>query len=93
MKKLLCEKVETINQVPIESIKLWKEKADEIAVIFNEWKTIGPVPESVNDQIWKRFREAQNVFNHNRKVYFVQLNKGKDVNLKMNTYQKLLKNS
>lgn len=85
LKKLLCEKVETINQVPIESIKLWKEKADEIAIIFNEWKTIGPVPESVNDQIWKRFRDAQNIFNHNRKVYFDQLNKGKDINLKMKT--------
>lgn len=85
LKKVLCEKVEHINQVPITTPKGWKEKGDEILAIFAEWKTIGPVPESVNDQIWKRFRDAQNVFNHNRKVYFDQLNSGKDKNLELKT--------
>ncbi len=85
LKKVLCEKVEHINQLPINSPKLWKEKGEEIAAIFAEWKTIGPVPESVNDQIWKRFREAQNIFNHNKKAYFDQLNSGKDKNLELKT--------
>lgn len=85
LKKVLCEKVEHINQLPVTSPKGWKEKGDEILAIFAEWKTIGPVPESVNDQIWKRFRDAQNVFNHNRKAYFDQLNSGKDKNLEMKT--------
>jgi hypothetical protein len=81
LKKVLCEKVEQIIQIPLNSPKAWKEKGEEIVAIFAEWKTIGPVPESVNDQIWKRFRDAQNVFNHNRKAYFDKLNSGKDKNL------------
>lgn len=85
LKKVLCEKVEHINQLPITSPKIWKEKGEEIVAIFAEWKTIGPVPESVNDQIWKRFREAQNVFNHNKKAFFEQLNSGKDKNLELKT--------
>lgn len=85
LKKVLCEKVEHINQLPINSPKLWKEKSEEIVAIFNEWKTIGPVPESVNDQIWKRFREAQNQFNHSKKHFFDQLNGSKDKNLEMKT--------
>lgn len=85
LKKVLCEKVEQINQLPIASPKAWKEKGEEIMAIFTEWKTIGPVPESVNDQIWKRFRDAQNVFNHNKKAFFDQLNSGKDKNLEMKT--------
>jgi hypothetical protein len=85
LKKVLCEKVEQINQIPITSPKVWKEKSDEIVQIFAEWKTIGPVPESSNDQIWKRFREAQNIFNHNKKAYFDQLNSGKDKNLELKT--------
>lgn len=85
LKKVLCEKVEHINQLPLSSPKAWKEKADEITAIFNEWKTIGPVPESVNDQIWKRFREAQNIFNHNRRHFFDHLNSGKEKNLELKT--------
>ncbi|MFM6984443.1 MAG: DUF349 domain-containing protein [Chitinophagaceae bacterium] len=85
LKKVLCEKVEHINQLPINSPKIWKEKGEEIAAIFAEWKTIGPVPESVNDQIWKRFREAQNAFNHAKKAFFDQLNSGKDKNLELKT--------
>ncbi len=85
LKKVLCEKVEQINQIPITSPKVWKEKTEEIANIFAEWKTIGPVPESSNDQIWKRFREAQNIFNHHKKAFFDQLNSGKEKNLEMKT--------
>lgn len=85
LKKVLCEKVEHINQLPLTTPKAWKEKGEEITAIFAEWKTIGPVPESVNDQIWKGFREAQNIFNHNKKAFFDQLNSGKDKNLELKT--------
>lgn len=85
LKKVLCEKVEQINTLPYTSVKQWKDKGEEVAAIFAEWKTIGPVPESVNDQIWRRFREAQNAFNHNKRMYFEQLNSGKDKNLELKT--------
>lgn len=85
LKKLLCEKVEQINQLPLDSPKLWKENAEKVTAIFAEWKTIGPVPESVNDQIWRRFREAQNLFNHNKKLFFDTLNSGKGKNLELKT--------
>ena len=81
LKKVLCEKVEHMNQLPLTSPKMWKEKAEEITAIFTEWKTIGPVPESVNDQIWKRFRDAQGLFNLNKKQFFDSLNSGNEKNL------------
>ncbi len=82
LKKMLCEKMELLNQISNDSVKAWKEKSEEVTAIFNEWKAIGPVPESMNDQIWKRFREAQNGFNNNRKQFFDQLNSGREDNLK-----------
>lgn len=85
LKKLLCEKVEHINTLPHTTPKQWKDRGEEVSAIFAEWKTIGPVPESVNDQIWRRFREAQNVFNHNKRQFFDQLNSGKDKNLELKT--------
>ena len=81
LKKVLCEKVEHISQLPLTTPKMWKEKGEEVSAVFAEWKTIGPVPESVNDQIWKRFKEAQNTFTLNKKQYFDTLNSGKDKNL------------
>ena len=83
LKKVLCEKVEQIIQIPLTSPKMWKDKAEEVTAIFAEWKTVGPVPESVNDQIWRRFREAQNVFNQNKKAFFDTLNSGKEKNLEL----------
>lgn len=85
LKKVLCEKVEHVNQLPLSTPKMWKDKAEEVAAVFAEWKTIGPVPESVNDQIWRRFREAQNLFNQNKKIYFDTLNSGKEKNLDLKT--------
>jgi hypothetical protein len=83
LKKLLCEKAEAINHLVIENFKSWKEKSEEMTAIFEEWKAIGPVPDSFNDQIWRRFRESQNLFNHNKKLFFEKQNKGKDENLKL----------
>lgn len=85
LKKLLCEKVEHVNQLPLSTPKMWKDKAEEVAAVFAEWKATGPVPESVNDQIWRRFREAQNLFSQNKKVFFDTLNSGKEKNLDMKT--------
>lgn len=82
LKKVICEKAELINQMAYASPKHWKDKQDEMAALFAEWKGIGPVPESVNDQIWKRFREAQNAFNQSKRKFFDGLNNSKEGNLK-----------
>jgi len=81
LKKLLCEKMDTLIDIPYDSVKIWKEKTEEVSSIFVEWKSIGPVPESSNDIIWRRFREAQNKFNATKKEFFDGLNKNREDNL------------
>jgi len=81
LKKLLCEKMDTLIDIPYDSVKIWKEKTEEVSSIFAEWKSIGPVPESSNDIIWRRFREAQNKFNATKKEFFDGLNKNREDNL------------
>jgi len=82
LKTLLCDKIEQIAAVPYTKVKEWNSKGKEIEDIFTEWKNIGPVPESVSDQIWKRFREAQNTFYTNRKEFFGNLSHDKENNYK-----------
>lgn len=81
LKKVLCEKAEQLCELPLSTPRAWKEKGDEISALFNEWKTVGPVPESANDQIWKRFKDAQNLFSKKRREYFSKLNNEKESNL------------
>jgi hypothetical protein len=83
IKTILCEKVEQIAAIQYKTIKEWNEQVKQIELVFSEWKSTGPVPDAVSDQIWKRFRDAQNVFYKNRKEYFQSINKDKEQNYKI----------
>lgn len=56
-KEALCEKVEALKDS-----KEWNTTSKEIIALQGEWKKIGPVPEKVNQAIWKRFRGACDTF-------------------------------
>jgi len=56
-KEALCVKVEAL-----QNSEDWMATSNEIIRLQNEWKTIGPVPDKVNQSIWKRFRGACDVF-------------------------------
>lgn len=56
-KKALCEKAEALK----ESTD-WKNTSDILIQIQKEWKSIGPVPKKLSDNIWKRFISACDFF-------------------------------
>lgn len=56
-KEVLCESVETLAES-----KDWAETTKKILNAQADWKKIGPVPEKVNQAIWKRFRSACDKF-------------------------------
>jgi hypothetical protein len=60
-KEALCVAVEAI-----QNSEDWIGTSNEIIRLQKEWKNIGPVPDKVNQSIWKRFRGACDVF-FNRK--------------------------
>ncbi|MEI7594522.1 MAG: DUF349 domain-containing protein [Bacteroidota bacterium] len=61
-KTALCEKVEQIIELAFESTKDFEDKAKEISEIQKEWKTIGFAPKKDNDEIWRRFKVANDKF-------------------------------
>ncbi|MCO6494975.1 MAG: DUF349 domain-containing protein [Bacteroidetes bacterium] len=83
LKTIICEKAEQIVAVEYKNSKEWNNKTAEIEALFEEWKKIGPVPEYVSDQIWKRFREAQNTFYKNRKDFFSEINQDREKNYQL----------
>lgn len=56
-KEVLCDKVEVLKDS-----KDWAATGKAIIALQAEWKKIGPVPEKVNQAIWKRFRSACDTF-------------------------------
>jgi len=40
----------------------WGATSTEYRNLMRDWKAAGPAPRSVDDELWKRFREAQDVF-------------------------------
>ncbi len=81
LKEALCEKVEEISAVNYEKLTDWNKKTEEITKIQQEWKEIGFTPKNTNNKIYKRFREACNVFFDNRKEFFGEIKNEQQANL------------
>ncbi len=69
-KTLLCEKVEEINEMEINSPKEWEEQSKEVIELQRLWKLIGFAPKKDNNKIYTRFRKAcDHFFNTKREFY------------------------
>lgn len=84
-KVALCEKAETISVQNISSIKEWNKNTDSLNELFKVWKTIGPTPRKVNEEVWQCFKNHLNVFFQAKKKFFGEI---KDE--QSNNYQKKL---
>ncbi len=60
----------------------WKATGDALKALQEEWKGLGPVPKEHSDEIWKRFRAAQNRFFERRKEHFGRISQVQQENLR-----------
>ena len=51
-KELLCEKVEALGDAPVD------DALEVVKQLQAEWRTVGPAPKDVSDDVWNRFRGA-----------------------------------
>lgn len=70
-KQALCAKAEDllISATP-DSAKAWNKSTEQMEELLKVWKTLGPAPRQVNDEIWKTFRGHMDNFYTQRKQYF-----------------------
>ncbi|MFU8844488.1 MAG: DUF349 domain-containing protein, partial [Bacteroidales bacterium] len=69
-KSALCEKAEELLRRENNSIREWQENTNQISELLKVWKTIGPAPRALNDQIWERFKSSLDTFFSAQKEYF-----------------------
>jgi len=79
-KKALCAKAEELFLKPVETTKEWGKRTDEFNDLFKVWKTFGPAPRKVNDEVWGVFKGFMNSFFEAKKEHFNKLKEGQQDN-------------
>lgn len=73
-KVVLCEQAEELTAgKAAESVKENNEIADKLTELLKMWKTIGPAPVKLNDEVWERFKSTLDKFFTAKKEYFQQV--------------------
>ncbi|MBZ0098192.1 MAG: DUF349 domain-containing protein, partial [Taibaiella sp.] len=58
----------------------WKKATDEFKELMEQWKKIGRTMHDKNEELWKRFTEANNVFFERKKQHFELIHKEQEDN-------------
>lgn len=72
-KVVLCEQAEEITGNVADNIKEYTEVSEKLADLLSMWKTLGPAPIKLNDEIWARFKGTLDAFFTRKKEYFQQI--------------------
>lgn len=84
-KLALCAKAEEVNYQDLSSVKEWNKHTDTFNELFKVWKTIGPTPRKVNEEVWQSFKGYLNAFFVAKKKFFGEIKEEQT-----NNYQKKL---
>ncbi len=85
-KVVLCEQAEELVANETLSIKEYNTISDKLNEVLKVWKTLGPAPAKLNDEIWNRFKVVLDKFYGQKKEYFQQMKDSQmqNYNLKLN---------
>jgi hypothetical protein len=74
-KKELVTEISSINSKlnELDSAKLWEKATEKVIKSQNDWKLIGQAPRKENDEVWKEFRAACDVFFEGKKAFFKEI--------------------
>ena len=72
-KVVLCEQAEELVASEPKTIKESNAVSEKLTELLKVWKTLGPAPAKLNDEIWERFKSTLNKFFQAKKEYFQQL--------------------
>ncbi|MCS7086916.1 MAG: DUF349 domain-containing protein, partial [Bacteroidia bacterium] len=80
-RKLLVEMLELVeNEDAPRTREFWVQSTEKVRELNERWRSIGPVPRSVSEDIWKKFKEASDKFFELKRKYFDDLDKEREAN-------------
>jgi hypothetical protein len=71
-KKQILSDLNSFNETlsTFDSTKTWEKVSEKVLKFQENWKTIGPAPKKENDEVWKEFRAACDVFFAAKKNFY-----------------------
>ncbi len=82
-KVALCEKVEEIYSMQIDTHREWDEKSKQLIELQKVWRTIGFAPKRDNNKIYDRFRNACDQFFNKKRDFYSQNKELQNKNMQM----------
>ena len=79
-KQALIEKAEGLTAKHPESVREWNDLTAALDELLKVWKTIGPVPREVNEEIWSKFKGMIDRHYTEKKEYFATLKEEQESN-------------
>lgn len=69
-KNALCQQAEEVLTLRNETVKDWQENTNKVNELLKIWKSVGPVPQKNNAEVWSRFKGCLDGFFSNKKEFF-----------------------
>ena len=80
-KNLICEQIEAIDFLQINSVKGWDDATKVILAFQEEWRKLGFASKRVNNQLFDRFRQLCDGFFNQKAEYFKSIRGEQNENL------------
>ncbi|MDR2971858.1 MAG: DUF349 domain-containing protein [Bacteroidales bacterium] len=72
-KVVICEQAEELVSLDSKTLKDSNNVSEKLTELLKVWKTLGPAPAKLNEEIWQRFKIALDKFFTSKKEYLQQL--------------------
>ncbi len=79
-KQALLDKATELTATQPQSVRQWNDTTAALDELLKVWKTIGPVPREVNEEIWGKFKGIIDRHYADKKEYFAAVRDEQDVN-------------
>jgi len=69
-KNALCQQAEEVLTKRNETVKEWQDQTLKVNELLKIWKSVGPVPQKNNAEVWTHFKGCLDSFFANKKEFF-----------------------
>lgn len=83
VKENLCEQIEKLCDEFLDSHKKWNTATDKIVELQNKWKESGAAPKKDRNKVFKRFRDACDIFFEKKKEFYFKIKDEQENNLSL----------
>lgn len=80
-KEEILKHMETFREFVAERPREWNQATDQLRILQDTWKTIGPAPKAKNSELWSKYRDVCGAFFNRKSEFFKTFDSERNANL------------